>query len=159
NHGDVEGIGDKEAGAGGANKFEVAGEKQGQKESGHNGNPRKLARREQSDLTNNDGDSPSEARVGKSLHQSGVGGGRVLSSQLSVLSTQRKRDDNTKLTLRKKRSGQAEGRTRRAQRKRGKRKERKRLYHRGNRGAAEGAEKRAITQSSPFIRTLRASRG
>src|SRR5208337_1896194 len=81
NHGEVEGIGEKEAGGGGANKFEVAGEKQGQKESGHNGNPRKLAGREQSDLTNNDGDRPSEARVGKSLHQSGVGGGGVFSCQ------------------------------------------------------------------------------
>jgi len=90
NHGDVEGIGENEAGGGGANKFEDAGEKQGQKERGRNGESRKLAGREQGDLTYNDGDRPSEARVGKSLHQCGVGGGRLLSFQLSVLSKEKR---------------------------------------------------------------------
>ena len=51
NHGEVEGIGEKEAGGGGANKFEVEDEKQGQKERGRKGESRKLAGREQSALT------------------------------------------------------------------------------------------------------------
>jgi len=80
-HGEVEEIGEKEAGGGGANKFEVEYEKESQEESGRNGESRKLARREQSDLTDNDGDRPSEARAGKSLHQSGEGGRRVFSCQ------------------------------------------------------------------------------
>jgi len=77
----VEGIGDQEPGGGGANKLKVEDELQGQKEGGHNGESRKLARGEQSNLTNDDRDRPREVRVGKSLHQSGLGGGRVFSCQ------------------------------------------------------------------------------
>ena len=72
-HGEVEGIGKDKASSGGANKFEVQKEKQRHKKSGHNGNPRKLAGREQCDLTGNERNTPSEARVGKSVHQRGGG--------------------------------------------------------------------------------------
>ena len=69
-HGEVQGIGEKETSCRGANKFEVEEEKQRQEESGRDGNPRKLAGREQGDLTSNERDKPGGARIGKSVHHS-----------------------------------------------------------------------------------------
>lgn len=89
-HHEVEGIGNEEAFCGAANGFEIEEKQDGYKNSERNGKPRKLAGREQGDLTYNEGNRPSEARVGKSLHQSGAGGGRVLSFQLVVLSKEKR---------------------------------------------------------------------
>jgi hypothetical protein len=50
-HGEVQGVGDEEIGEGGANKFEVEDKKKGKKESGGENETRKLAGREQDDLT------------------------------------------------------------------------------------------------------------
>jgi hypothetical protein len=50
-HGEVQGVGDEEIGESGANKFEIEDKKKGKKESGGENETRKLAGREQDDLT------------------------------------------------------------------------------------------------------------
>ncbi len=67
-HGNVQGIGEKEAGGGGVKQCEVEDEKKGQEESGRDGNPRRLAGREQGNLTSNESDKPGGAGNGTSVH-------------------------------------------------------------------------------------------
>ena len=72
-------------------QFEVEDEKEGQEKSGRDGNPRRLAGREQGDLTSNQSDKPGGARNGKSVHHYVVLGregraGEFLSDKWLVLS-------------------------------------------------------------------------
>jgi len=83
--------------------LEVEEKEGGHKQSDRNGNPRKLAGREQCYLTSDEREMPGEARVGKSLHQRGVAAGRVLSIELSVFSGE-KRDWGTEGTETEKRN-------------------------------------------------------
>jgi len=66
--------------------FQIEEKQNGHKKSDGNGNPRKLAGREQCYLTSKERDKPDGARIGKSVHQSGLRAGRVFSIRLSVLS-------------------------------------------------------------------------